>query len=82
MIAIGFIEFMMFICIPVVFVLILLSSVWLENSNSDSAVKARQHRTENLWGDDSEDDEQSYELRRDMSYYYRNENFDRQQGNR
>jgi hypothetical protein len=80
MIAIGFIEFMMFICIPGVFVIMLISFVCADNS--ESSVRERQHRTGNLWGDDSEDDEQGYELRRDMSYYYRNENFDRQQGNR
>ena len=74
------IEFMMFVCVPVIFILSLF--VVLFADNSESAVMARQKRAEDIWGADSEDDEQSYELRRDMSFYYRNENFDRQQGNR
>ena len=71
---------MMFVCVPVIFILSLF--VVLFADNSESAVMARQKRAEDIWGADSEDDEQSYELRRDMSFYYRNENFDRQQGNR
>jgi hypothetical protein len=74
------IEFMMFVCVPVIFILSLF--VVLFADNSESALLARQKRAEDIWGADSEDDEQNYKLQREMSQYYKNEIFDRQQGDK
>ena len=82
MVAMDSIEFMMFVCIPVILVPLLIAGLWGEFSKSDSAVRNRQEYRERYSNDDFEDSEQDYQLQREMSHYYRNENFDRQQGDR
>ena len=81
MLAINSIEFMMFIGIPGVLVLGIIYSIWVDNSNSDYAVKARELQELNRYTEDEDDeDDRNYELDREQLQYFRNETFDRQQG--
>ena len=81
MLAMGSIEFMMFIGIPGVLVLGIIYSIWVDNSNSDYAVKARELQELNRYTEyEDDDDNHNYELEREQLQYYRNETFDRQQG--
>lgn len=81
MIAMGFIEFMMFIGIPGIFVIIIIFGFWTDLSNSDYAVKAREQNELNKYTEyEDDDDDRNYELEAEQLQYYRNKNFDRQQG--
>lgn len=81
MLAMGSIEFMMFIGIPGVLILVIIYSIWVSNSNSDHAVKARELQELNRYTEyEDDDDDRNYELDREQLQYFRNETFDRQQG--
>ena len=76
------IEFMMFVCIPGILAICLIAGIWGEFSWSDNAVRNRQEYRDRYGNDGSEDNEQNYQLQREMSQYYKNEIFDRQQGDK
>ena len=81
MLAINFIDFMMFWCIPGVFVIMIAFGIFLNTSNSDVAVKFREQNELNKYKEyEDDDDNHNYELEQEQLQYYRNETFDRQQG--
>lgn len=83
MLAMGSIEFMMFWSVPGLFVVWIAFWIFVNTSNSDFAVKAREkielNRELNKYTE-YEDDDRNYELEREQLQYFRNETFDRQQG--
>jgi len=85
MIAMGSIEFMMFIATPGVFVIMIAYGIFVNTSNSDHAVKFRERTREqnelNKYAEyEDDEDDRNYELEREQLQYFRNETFDRQQG--
>jgi hypothetical protein len=83
MIAMNFIEALIFIIGPAMFVLMIGFLGWVEKSDSPWAEKQRElnaelHARQQYFDDD--DDDRNYQLEDQMLQYYRNKNFDRRQG--
>lgn len=83
MIAMNFIEAIIFIIGPAAFVLFIVVGIWVEKSDHPLAVKQRRYNAElnaqQQYFDD-DDDDRNYQLEDEMLQYYRNKNFDRRTG--
>jgi hypothetical protein len=80
MVATNFIELLFFVGIPgsVVFTMIL--SIWVNKSNSNLAIQARQPKVSRSWNDELDDDDRNHSLESEMKSYYELQNFDRRVG--
>lgn len=80
MIAINFIELMLFIGFPVVFISVVIFGVWIERGTSNTAVKLRQQHNSPRHTGTYGSDKRNYKLDSEMQEYYENKNFDRRIG--
>lgn len=80
MIAINFIELLMFVGIPVGLIFFISLGVWIERSNSPFAIKERQRRNAESFDIEYDDDDHNHALESEMRSYYELRNFDRRVG--
>ena len=84
MIAMNYIEFLMFVCIPAAFIIPPIIILWVNHSNSNFAEKFRKidaavRLEEEKYIDDSYEN-RNHRLEEEMKEYYSNKNYDRRIG--
>ena len=80
MIAINFIELMLFIGFPLVFISVVIFGVWIERGTSNTAVKLRQQHNSSRHTGTYGSVKGNHKLESEMQEYYGNKNFDRRVG--
>lgn len=84
MIAMNYIEFLMFVCIPAAFIIPPIIIFWVKYSSSNFAERIREidayaKLQEEEYDDDSYESS-NYRLETEMKTYYSNKNYDRRIG--
>ena len=80
MTSINFIEFSLFVVIPVVLIFFVSLAAWIDRSNHPIAVEERRRRNAESFDTEYDDDDHNHTLESAMTEYYELRNFDRRVG--